>query len=257
MFKNPIIFPIPALTDNYIWTIISPDIHSAVIIDPGESEPVLAFLNAHHYTLSAILVTHHHWDHTRGIPEILKKHPAPVYAPAHDPIYVDHIPMQDQDTINLHNMVLKVLDIPGHTCGHIAYYGDGYIFTGDTLFAGGCGRIFEGTPTQLYESLNKISQFDPGTQLYCGHEYTEKNLAFAQKVDPNNIALQKRVNDTIQQRQQGKPTLPSSIALELRTNPFLRCHLPCIQANVSTHIGHDLKSSLAVFTALRQWKDQQ
>ncbi|ACJ19791.1 hydroxyacylglutathione hydrolase [Coxiella burnetii] len=252
------ILAIPALNDNYIWTIVHPQKQAAVIIDPGEAKPVLDFLKQQKLNLAAILVTHHHWDHTNGIQGILQKHPAPVYGSVESAIpFCDH-PIVDGQTFSIPyaELTFNVLAIPGHTLDHVAYYADQWVYTGDTLFAGGCGRIFEGSPDQFYHSLQKLASLDPTTRVYCGHEYTGKNLEFAETVEPDNPKLKQRIVETGQKASQNLPTLPSTLQVELDTNPFLRCHQKNIQRRVQEYCGYPLADTVAVFAALRRWKDE-
>ncbi len=252
------IIAIPALNDNYIWMIVHPRTQQAMIVDPGEATPVLQVLKEYNINLAAILITHHHWDHTNGIEEIIARHKAPVYAPLKDNVANGDHPIKGGDEVEIPTMELKfqVIDIPGHTVGHVAYQRHQWAFTGDTLFTGGCGRIFEGTPDELYHSLCSLAELPLETHVYCGHEYTAANLRFAELVDPNNLILQKRIIETDRLRSRGLPTVPSTIALELQTNPFLRCHLPEIQAAVGNYCGEPLADTVAVFAALRRWKDE-
>lgn len=252
------ILAIPALTDNYIWVIVNSNNQTAVVIDPGEAEPVLSLLNLLQLKLVGILITHYHWDHFNGVDGILKTLKIPVFGPAiNQPHSVDH-PLHDGDEIVIEAAELKLqaLETSGHTMGHICYFGDGRVFTGDTLFTGGCGRIFEGTPDLLYHSLTRLAELDPNTQVYCGHEYTEKNLAFAEMVEPSNHHLKQRIQDTTEKISKGLPTVPSSIALERQTNPFLRCHEPVIQAAAATFCGNPMADNVATFAALRRLKDE-
>lgn len=252
------IIPVPALNDNYIWTIVHPETQQAIIVDPGEAEPVLQTIKADHLKLTAILITHHHWDHTNGIGEILNRYPVPVYGPLKDNVSNCDHPLKEGDHIKFPKMALEfeVLGIPGHTLGHIAYLTRDWVFTGDTLFGAGCGRLFEGTPDQLYHSLMTLSKLDSKTKVFCGHEYTAENLRFAENVEIDNYDLQKRIADTQALISEGLPTLPSTIGLENQTNPFLRCHLPVIQEAVEAYCGQPLADTVAVFAALRRWKDE-
>jgi len=252
------ITPIAALRDNYIWCICNADNQHCVIVDPGDAQPVLAALTEHNLQLAAILITHHHADHSHGISGIVAKHPAPVYGPAHDPVArLDHR-LVEGDVVSIDSMPLhcQVLDIPGHTLGHIAYYGHGLLFCGDTLFTGGCGRIFEGTPQQMWQSLQKLAALDDDTQVYCGHEYTQANLAFAIKVEPNNTLLQQRIVDTRAARAEGHPTVPAALRLEKQTNPFLRCQEPTVKQAAELHCGHPLDTPVEVLSTIRAWKNQ-
>ncbi|OGT49143.1 MAG: hydroxyacylglutathione hydrolase [Gammaproteobacteria bacterium RIFCSPHIGHO2_12_FULL_41_15] len=252
------IIAIPALHDNYIWAIVHAKSRCALVIDPGEAEPVLHWLKDQQLQLIAILITHHHWDHTNGIPDLLQTYPVPVYAPAKDTVTHCTHPVKEGDTVSLPKMALcfNVLKIPGHTLGHIAYQEKLWVFTGDTLFTGGCGRLFEGTPDQLYHSLDKLAHLSPKIRVYCGHEYTVNNLSFALQVEPNNFNLKRRAAEAERTRANGFPTVPSTLGLELRTNPFLRCHLPEIQRAVEMYCGQPLADTVAVFAALRRWKDE-
>ena len=254
------IFPIPALRDNYIWA-LHDQLH-AVIVDPGEATPVISWLDAHHIRLTAILCTHHHHDHTGGICQLVEVYNVPVYGPQHEMIPCVSVQVSEGDKINLSkpDICLKVLDIPGHTRGHVAYLTaekenePGNLFCGDTLFGCGCGRLFEGTPTQLNQSLQRLAQLDANTKVYCTHEYTEANIRFALVCEPGNAKLILRAAEAQQQGEAGHPTLPSSIALEKATNPFLRCTEPEI---INTLLQHGLKNTdeISVFTALREWKN--
>lgn len=256
--KTHHIIPVSALNDNYIWTIVHPDSKQAVVVDPGEAEPVLQTLKDNKLELAAILITHHHWDHTNGIAELIKKFKVPVYGPLKDNVSGCDHPLKEGDTVMLAKLELKfeVLEIPGHTLGHIAYLGHGWVFTGDTLFTGGCGRLFEGTPDQLYHSLSRLAELDPETKVYCGHEYTTANLQFAENVEMDNLNLQQRISDTQSQLTKGLPTVPSTIGLERQTNPFLRCDLPNVRDAVIAFCGQPLADQVAVFAALRRWKDE-
>lgn len=253
----PNILAIPALNDNYIWMIVHPGNQKAILVDPGESNVALDVLKKQKLSLAAILITHHHWDHTNGIKGILDVYPAPVFGPKKDDIPECDHPLLDGERIKLPEIDIeyRIIEIPGHTKGHIAYHGHDAVFTGDTLFTGGCGRLFEGTPDQLYHSLSTLAQLDPKTRVYCGHEYTTANLRFAKVIEPNNIALQQRIANTNKLHSRRLPTVPSTIKLELQTNPFLRCHLPSVQEKVEHYCGHLLADNVATFAALRRWKD--
>lgn len=249
--------PIRILKDNYVWTLIDDANKRAVIIDPGEAQPVLDYLKQHALSLQAILVTHHHWDHTNGIEAILKEYKVPVYGPEHEQIAGLSHPLTDQSVIKLDGFPeIHILEIPGHTAGHIAYYLDGKLFCGDTLFAAGCGRLFEGTPTDMTESLQKITSLPDQTEIYCAHEYTQNNLRFAQTVEPGNQAITERIQRVRALRDQNKPSLPSTLQEEKDTNPFLRCALPSIKSAVEKHQGEKLDNVVDVFKSLRQWKDK-
>jgi hydroxyacylglutathione hydrolase len=258
----PYVVAVRAFTDNYIWIIRDP--HHAVVVDPGDATPVLDYLNQENLKLAAILNTHHHNDHVGGNAALLQKFPVPVYGPANE-----HIPTlthrlkecTDKESeegcayISEFSLSLHVLDIPGHTAGHIAYYGANMLFCGDTLFACGCGKLFEGTAQQMAHSLEKLADLPNETLVYCGHEYTLNNIRFARVVEPGNQALIERQAVVENLRSQGLPTLPSTIALEKATNPFLRCQQPEVIHNASSHAGKQLSDPVDVFATLRDWKN--
>ena len=249
------IFPIPALRDNYIWALH--DGRRAALVDPGEAAPARAWLEAGDIALTAILCTHHHWDHTGGIEELAQLYNAPVYGPQRENIAGLTHDARESAWIELDRLGrLRVLEIPGHTSGHVAYLGADFVFCGDTLFACGCGRVFDGTLEQLRASLQRLAQLPDATRVFCTHEYTELNIRFALMCEPGNVALQQRQEAARALRAAGLPTLPSTIALEKATNPFLRCGQPEIVRNVEKHLGHPLppNDEMAVFTALRAWR---
>lgn len=244
------IHALPAFTDNYLWLIQHG--RAAIIVDPGDAAVVQAFLQSHGLSLTAILLTHHHTDHTAGARALQHTWQCPVFAPVSDhPAYSDmqttRVGDQAQLTLpGLEGLNCQVLALPGHTLDHIAYYlHHQHLFCGDVLFGAGCGRLFEGSPAQMYASLQRISQLPADTMLYPAHEYTALNIAFALQVDPDNLALQTRAQQVQSQRAQRQPTLPSTLAVELATNPFLRCTQ--IQ-NMGRTTAHD---ALSVFTELR------
>jgi hydroxyacylglutathione hydrolase len=249
--------PLPAFSDNYIWLLTNPPSKAAVVVDPGEASLLLQVLEKRGLKLSAVLLTHHHGDHVGGVGDIIRQHQAPVFGPARERIAnVDH-PVDEGDLVPLPELDidLEVVSVPGHTAGHIAYLGPDFALVGDTLFAGGCGRIFEGTPEQMLSSLKRLGALPAETSIYCAHEYTIANLRFAREVEPSNQALGERLEKAIQLRQGGRPTVPSTISEELDTNPFLRCHLPPLMSSAERYIGHDVRTELDAFTVVRGWKD--
>ena len=250
------IFPIKAFNDNYIWCLRNQT--HCTVVDPGDAAPVLAYCKDNQLILSEILITHHHWDHTSGIDALLAAFPdIPVYGPQNKNIKQITVHLSQDDHLELPQLGLKfsVLEIPGHTLDHIAYYGDIGLFCGDTLFSAGCGRLFEGTSQQMFTSLAKLMALPADTAVYCAHEYTVANIAFAEAVEPNNQALIDYKYWANQQREKNIPTLPSNIHRELSVNPFLRCHSPELVKNVSQNINSILTSEQATFTSLRNWKD--
>ncbi|MES1982030.1 MAG: hydroxyacylglutathione hydrolase [Pseudomonadota bacterium] len=254
----PDIIPIPAFNDNYIW--ILHDQQYAVVVDPGDAAPARAYLDAHQLQLAAILCTHRHHDHVDGICELAQLYNAPVYGPSNEIIPGRTQPVSEGDAVQIAELGLEltVLDIPGHTRGHIAYLfslpGKRGVFCGDTLFGCGCGRLFDGTITQLFRSLQRLASLPDDTLVYCAHEYTEANIRFALTCEPHNPELQQRRIDARALRATGRPTLPSTIALEKATNPFLRYSVPEIVRKIEIDTGHPLplNDALAVFTALRE-----
>jgi hydroxyacylglutathione hydrolase len=252
------IIPIPAFNDNYIWTLH--DNHHAIVVDPGDAGPVRAYLDKHQLKLSAILVTHHHRDHTGGILELVEVYNSPVYGPRLEKIPGLTHPLGEGDVVEIAalNSRLQVIDIPGHTRGHIAYLWDNSVFCGDTLFGCGCGKLFEGTHAQLHHSLQRLAALPDDTLAYCTHEYTELNLPFALQCEPDNARLKQREQDTHALREQNQPTLPFAMGLEKATNPFLRCSEPEVIRNIERKLGHPLPNhdQLTVFTAMRKLRDQ-
>lgn len=248
---------VPVLRDNYVWLLHGEDPARVAIVDPGEAEPVLEALKARSLTPEAILVTHRHWDHVNGIEGVLAAYDLPVYGPGGEPVPSRTHPLEHGDRIELAGLGLafEVLGIPGHTKGHIAYHGHGILLSGDTLFSGGCGRMFEGTPEQMLASLDRLAALPPETRLYCGHEYTLKNLAFCEAVEPGNERIRffrERAESRLRDKQ---PSLPTSLAEEADFNVFLRCREPAVVESASRRAGQALEQPEAVFGTIRQWKD--
>lgn len=245
---------IPAFKDNYIWLLRKGV--SAVVVDPGDALPVLDVLAREEVSLSAILVTHHHQDHQGGIAELLEHCQTDVFGPAAESITAVTHPLSGGEIIAPGGLgvELQVLATPGHTRGHLVYVGGGCLFCGDTLFAGGCGRVFEGTAMQMWRSLHGLCALPDETRVYCAHEYTESNLRFALAVEPGNRRLRDRVDEVAVGRAKGLPTVPSTMAVEKATNPFLRCAVPEVVAAAREH-GAESADPADVFAALRNWKN--
>ncbi len=250
------IVPLPAFQDNYIWTLR--DGQSAAVVDPGEARPVKDYLAKEGLTLVAILATHHHPDHVGGIAELVDMKKVPVFGPKGEPIPALTHPLGQDDKVSIPELAaaFTVLEIPGHTRAHVAYYGLGSLFCGDTLFACGCGRVFEGTPAQMLQSLTKLAALPDATRVYCGHEYTLANIKFARAVDPGNAALAAREQRAQRLRDAGQPTLPSTLGEERATNPFLRCAEPVVVESANKYLGSRIGDPVSVFTALREWKNR-
>jgi hydroxyacylglutathione hydrolase len=261
MSSSAQIHPIPAFTDNYIW-IFADGEGKACVVDPGDASVVTAHLEQHNLTLSHILLTHHHPDHTGGVKALAKSFDLEVIGPANSPFGSIDTMVSEGQQVNVLGFQFKVLEVPGHTLDHIAYYCDSapdgsgpLVFCGDTLFAAGCGRIFEGNPVMMFESLQKLANLPATTRVFCTHEYTLANLKFANAADPDNPDLQQRTQDALATREKDQPTLPSNIALELATNPFLRCAQDDLVRSAAAQVGGATSDPVEVFTALRSWKD--
>lgn len=256
------VLTVPAFHDNYLWLIH--DGKHAAVVDPGDAKPILAALKENGLKLTAILLTHHHADHIGGVPALLQHYPVPVFGPRNERIAGVTLPVGEGKRIDVPGLDLRlsVLDVPGHTMGHIAYVREAtgdeptWLFCGDTLFAGGCGRLFEGTPAQMISSLGKLAALPDDTKIYCAHEYTLSNLRFARVVDPDNEALRARVVLETDRREHNVPTVPSTLGVEKATNPFLRYRDPAIAAQlVKADRLSPGDTALATFTALRLWKN--
>ncbi|WP_170400599.1 hydroxyacylglutathione hydrolase [Ruegeria arenilitoris] len=250
------IVTIPCLSDNYAFLAHDAASGQTALVDAPESGPILAVLEARGWRLSHVLLTHHHWDHVDGLPGILEKHPAKVIGAAADAHRLPPLDQQvsDGDTFEIGGEPVQVLDVSGHTVGHVAFYLPqcSVVFTADSLMALGCGRLFEGTAPQMWASLSKLAALPDETIVCSGHEYTQSNAKFAITVDPDNAALQQRMVDIDRARADGQPTVPSTLALEKATNPFLRAADPAIQAQ----LGMENADPAAVFAEIRARKDR-
>ncbi|MGI4857323.1 MAG: hydroxyacylglutathione hydrolase [Janthinobacterium lividum] len=264
------VLPVAALADNYIWLIGAG--RKVIVVDPGDAQPVIAALTARGWTMSAILLTHHHADHVGGVAGLLAHHAAahgagatvPVYGPAGEDIAHVSNRLHDGDVVEIGQPAARftVIDVPGHTRGHIAFHQAAQagapprVFCGDTLFATGCGRLFEGTPAQMQASLDRLAALDDATQVHCAHEYTLSNIRFALACDADNADLHAWRQRAQALREQGAPTLPTTLADERRVNPFLRVDAPAIRAALQGHLGRPVRDRLDAFAALRAWKDR-
>ncbi|SHG05950.1 hydroxyacylglutathione hydrolase [Microbulbifer donghaiensis] len=256
------ISPIPAFSDNYIWHLERDGAHW--VVDPGDAKPVFEALGDK--PLGGILITHHHLDHTGGIAKLRERYACPVYGPG----TIDGVtnPLAAGESYEILGLPMRVMDVPGHTLDHLALVLEEgtdngtpqlHLFCGDTLFAAGCGRLFEGTPAQMHNSLAKLSALPPETRVYCAHEYTLANLRFAETAEPGNAAVKSRIATSQALRADNRPTLPSTIGEELATNPFLRCHIPAVARRAANHGANGANGDsdeVEVFARLRRWKDE-
>jgi hydroxyacylglutathione hydrolase len=250
--------PVRAFSDNYLWLVRAPlDPRAAVVVDPGDARPVEAALEDLQLELRGILVTHHHADHVGGVAELAARHRAPVFGPARERLPCPGTSLDDGDTLDLAELGLRfhVMAVPGHTLGHIAFHGHGTLFCGDTLFSAGCGRLFEGTAAQMHDSLERIAVLPDDTRVYCAHEYTLGNLRFAATVEPRNVDVLETLEAVRELRARDAITLPTTLGLERRINPFLRCAEPAVYTAAAAHAGVTLPGPVDVFAVLRAWKD--
>ncbi len=250
--------PVRAFADNYLWLVHGQvQARRVAAVDPGDARAILAALEAGGLTLDTILITHHHADHVGGVAELVERTGARVYGPARERLPGMPLPLSGGDQVALPKLGLTfdVLDVPGHTAGHIAYVGHGAVFCGDTLFSAGCGRLFEGTPGQMLASLDALASLPDDTRVYCAHEYTLSNLRFALNVEPENGDLQAWQADAAALRERDQPTVPTTIGREKRVNPFLRAREAGVRRAAERHAGRPLATPVEVFAEIRQWKD--
>jgi len=250
------IFPIHAFSDNYIWAITKNDSKSLYVVDPGQSEPVLNYIKENNLQLKGILITHHHWDHTDGVKKLKQLYPnITIYGPQNSVFTGSDIQLKQDDTINILDVTLKVLSTPGHTLDHICYFNSDVLFCGDTLFSAGCGRLFEGTSKQMFDSLSKISQLNESCKVYCTHEYTLANIDFAQIVDPLNTDLEEYKKLITSKRNKEIASLPSSVAQELKINPYLRSLSSNNHFEIPEKYRKCINKAESNLTNLRAYKD--
>lgn len=250
--------PLPAFTDNYIWMLTKENTTGMVVVDPGDADVVIQAIKTYHQPLAAILLTHHHPDHTGGVKQLSDLYSIPVYGPANSPFKGITHPLTDQMQINILGETLIVKEVPGHTLDHICYFQSGdtpQLLCGDTLFLAGCGRLFEGTAEQMLNNMNYFKTLPTETNIYCTHEYSLANLDFATAVEPENTDIQRVKEKCRSLRTANKPTLPSTIAQELKINPFMRSEVPEVKAAAQDYTQTDINTELDTFTAIREWKN--
>jgi hydroxyacylglutathione hydrolase len=253
------LLPLPAFSDNYIWLLQHQGM--ALVVDPGESTPVNHWLKENNYKLDCILVTHHHGDHTGGVSDLQREWGAKVYGPAKEKLGFEYQAMSQGSSLSWHGLNFRTIDVPGHSAGHIAYYAEPdnqtpLLFCGDTLFSGGCGRLFEGTAEQMLQSMDKLAALPSKTRVCCAHEYTLSNLKFANAVEPDNLVLKDYISKCQQLRAQNLPTLPAKLGNEMQINPFLRTRKPSVINAVKKMAPPGTDKEAEIFAQLRIWKNE-
>ena len=265
------IIPIPALSDNYIWMLQRDNSSEVVLVDPGDEKKIISFLEEESFYPVAILITHQHYDHTGGVAALVKKYPqVKIICPggiiSKQPLPIDlpiaefiSQPVADGDRVEIAELGLsfEVLAIPGHTLEHVAYFGEGVRFCGDIIFGCGCGRLFSGTAEQMTASMTRLSALPAHIRVYSAHEYTLDNIGFAKWVEPDNTDILQRDQDDMAKQERGIPTLPSTLGVELKSNPFMRFKVPQVKQAAEKYAGHSLVTDAEVFAAIRQWKDKE
>ncbi|MGY8869280.1 MAG: hydroxyacylglutathione hydrolase [Pseudomonadales bacterium] len=252
------VLPLPAFDDNYIWMLTSTDYSGMVVVDPGDADVVIKAVNDTNTPLIAILLTHHHGDHTGGVKQLVELYSVPVYGPHNSPFKGISHPLKDSEQITLLGETMTVKEVPGHTLDHICYFKSTetpQLFCGDTLFLAGCGRLFEGTAEQMLKNMDYFKTLPLETSIYCTHEYSLANLAFASAVEPHNLDISATINRCKQLREQNIPTLPSSISQELMINPFMRSQEETVKEAAQSYIKSNINNELEAFTAIREWKN--
>jgi hydroxyacylglutathione hydrolase len=251
------VITIPSFNDNYIWLIKDSQSQHCIVVDPGDATPVLEMVKSQSLIVDAIIITHKHYDHIDGVETLLSVLGEDIKLYSKNKLFPQSIEVQENQTLHFfeERFSLKVMEVPGHTLDHVVYYSEKLLFCGDTLFSGGCGRVFEGSHQQMFHALSRLANLPEDTKVYCAHEYTENNLTFAYAIEPKNKALLNYIQQVAKKRQLGLPTIPSNIGLEKTINPFLRCEQVELIDHLQNQLAMPLVAGLDTFTALRTYKD--